>query len=195
MYNIFVDLEMRQVCQEYREKPKYCHNEVIQIGAVALDERLNEVGTFNSFVKPEHPLLVDDYSERLTGITLRMLKNEDRFETVLSAFADWCISFKKRYIVNSWSGADKGQILAELRSKNIPLDPKLQSILDRWNDFQKDFDKLTHAPHQTSLSDAVLISGLSFEGRAHDALCDARMTAEIFRVAKNTERFSDNVSE
>ena len=51
MKYVVVDLEMNPLSKEYIEERKQCKSEVIQIGAVALDERYQEIGSFKTLVK------------------------------------------------------------------------------------------------------------------------------------------------
>ena len=60
--------------------------------------------------------------------------------------------------------------------------------LDRWNDFQKEYTSKLGLERIISLEKALDYAGLSFEGRMHDALWDAKNTAELFATVRNEER-------
>ena len=53
MKYIIVDLEMNPVSNEYPNERKVSRLETIQIGAVLLDEKYQEIGSFVTLVKPE----------------------------------------------------------------------------------------------------------------------------------------------
>ena len=46
MKYVFVDFEMNEIDRKYRKIRRECANEIVQIGAVMLDEELNEIGEF-----------------------------------------------------------------------------------------------------------------------------------------------------
>lgn len=62
MKYVIVDLEMNPVSNEYPNERKVSRFETIQIGAVLLDEKYQEIGSFVTLVKPEYNTL---YSETL----------------------------------------------------------------------------------------------------------------------------------
>lgn len=63
-----VDLEMCYVPYSKRTKQFNCPNELIQIGAVLLDENYNKIDEFVSLVAPEFGC-VTPYIENLTRIS------------------------------------------------------------------------------------------------------------------------------
>ena len=65
----------------------------------------------------------------------------------------------------------------------------MESIISRWKDFQKEYAKLIGTSRRISLSDAVFYLGENFQGAEHDALWDARNTAEVFKLSKDEENF------
>lgn len=58
--NIFIDLEMQNMRNATAEIRKVCCREVIEIGAVAVDEAGEHRGSFKTYVKPQ-------YSDRISG--------------------------------------------------------------------------------------------------------------------------------
>ena len=54
MKHIVVDLEMNHLARDYKEERIICSMEVIEIGAVVLDEAYSEIGSFKTFVKPQY---------------------------------------------------------------------------------------------------------------------------------------------
>ena len=60
---------------------------------------------------------------------------------------------------------------------------------EAWKDFQKEYAKLIGTSRRISLSDAVFYLGENFQGAEHDALWDARNTAEVFKLSKDEENF------
>ena len=171
MRRIFVDLEMHPIVKIY-EGPGGWRQETIEIGAVMLDEDLEEIGSFKEYVKPAFSDKVYGRIRKLTGITAEMLADADSFEAVLMRFCEWCGS--SDYIIYSWSDSDIWQIIEECRMKCITCNEKLRYMLNHWKDFQEDFCNLLHLEKVMNLGRAVTLAGLDFSGREHDGLADAR---------------------
>ena len=178
MRRIFVDLEMHPILKIY-EGPGVWRQETIEIGAVMLDEDLEEIGSFKEYVKPAFSDKVYGRIRKLTGITAEMLADADSFEAVLTRFCEWCGSGD--YIIYSWSDSDIWQIMEECRMKGITCNEKLRYMLNHWKDFQPEFSQMLQMEHVIALDKAVELGGLDFAGRAHDGLTDARNTANLYR--------------
>ena len=186
MRRIFVDLEMHPILKIY-EGPGVWRQETIEIGAVMLDENLEEIGSFKEYVKPVFSDKVYGRILKLTGITAEMLADADSFEAVLMRFCEWCGSGD--YIVYSWSDADIWQIMEECRMKGITCSEKLRYMLNHWKDFQEDFCNLLHLEKVMNLGRAVTLAGLDFSGREHDGLADARTTSKLYAESRDSKSF------
>ena len=68
MKKIFVDLEMNRIARQYTELRKKCRNEIIEIGAVKLNEQDEIIDTFKLYVKPAFNDTIEGNIRRLTGI-------------------------------------------------------------------------------------------------------------------------------
>ena len=186
MNRIFVDLEMHPVAPEYVQERTIFKFETIEVGAVMLDERYEEIASFCEYVKPLYSEEILPRYEELTGITTQMVAEADAFPEVLGRFADWC---GEGYTMYSWSKADLNQIRGECRLKGIKPDEKLTYMLRHWQDFQKEFSRLVGIHHPIKLEEAVGLGGLDFDGRAHDGLVDARNTANLYRQSRDEQMF------
>ena len=58
-----------------------------------------------------------------------------------------------------------------------------------WTDFQNEFDCHLGFEKQVSLKLALEMAGIDFSGRQHDALDDARNTAELLQIFKDDKLF------
>ena len=139
MRRIFVDLEMHPILKIY-EGPGVWRQETIEIGAVMLDEDLEEIGSFKEYVKPAFSDKVYGRIRKLTGITAEMRADADSFEAFLMRFCEWCGSGD--YIIYSWSDSDIWQIMEECRMKGITCNEKLRYMLNHWKDFQPEFSQM-----------------------------------------------------
>ena len=181
---VFMDLEMKPVDKQFRRERDICRQEVIEFGAVKLGEDMTETDSFRALVKPALGEIPPRYAQ-LTGITNDMVAEAPDFETVLGQFARWCGDAETVY---AWSGSDLDQLRGEVKMKGI--DFPMDRLADKWADFQKIFTRAVGLKRELSLEQAVNIANINFEGHQHDALWDARNTAELFRIYRDEGRFN-----
>ena len=181
---VFMDLEMKPVDRQFRRQWDVCRQEVIEFGAVKLGEDLSEIDSFRVLVKPVYGEIPPRYA-RLTGITNDMVADAAVFETALKDFAAWCDDAETVY---AWSGSDLDQLRGEVKMKGI--DFPLDQLAGKWADFQKIFTRAVGLKRELSLEQAVNIADINFEGHQHDALWDARNTAELYRIYRDEARFN-----
>ena len=187
MKYIFLDLEMNPVNREFKEVRKCCSREIIEIGAVMLDEKLNIVSEFREYVKPVFNTEVVRKVRSLTGITTEMLEDADPFCPVFDRFIRWC--GEEEYQIFSWSDSDIYQMMDELLLKYPQDRPEISYMLNHWQDFQEEFSRLLSLGRVVSLSKAVEMAGLDFAGKAHGALPDADNTAKLYKASRDSEQF------
>ena len=178
MNRIFMDLEMNPISKEYCRERKICRQEVIEFGAVRLDQNSREIDTFQCYVRPAYNAGVMPYITGLTGIRTEQVADAELFAEALQRFLLWCGS---EYEIYSWSDADFLQLQQEMQLKNIPQTPGLQRMFLHWHDLQKEYGEMLYSERQVALKMAVDNAGLTFFGRAHTALSDAKAAAGIYR--------------
>ena len=187
MKHIVVDLEMNEISGKYRREKAMCKMEIIEIGAVLLDENYMEIGHFKTLVKPQFNEKIGALYESITGITTEMVQNAPVFADGLQMFLSWCRSVKDEIRLYQWSDSDLMQITKEMNLKKVNLSEEEQNFLTVWNDFQREYGEKLMLHRQVSLKNAVMYAGLDFEGKEHDALCDARNTGILLRIIRDPE--------
>ena len=65
-------------------------HEIIEIGAVKLDDNLKEIDRFCSFIKPSVYTKVNSEVSKLTDITTDMIYDGKDFKEAINEFLDWC---------------------------------------------------------------------------------------------------------
>ena len=189
MKHIVVDLEMNQVAQGSKAR-RICTQETIEIGAVMLDDNMQEISSFRTYVRPEYNDEILPKISRLTGITTEMVAGAPRFQEALKMFTNWCLGNGDEVILYAWSDADYLQIKKEMKLKQYEVSAVEEALVCReWEDFQKKFDLHLGFERQLSLKMALDMAGIDFTGREHDALDDARNTAELLHVFCDEELF------
>lgn len=187
MNYIVVDFEMNPIDKKYKEERHVCRSEIIEIGAVILDESLMVLGEFKTLVKPQFNDCIYKKYETLTGITTNMVVGAPIFATAYEMFVNWCESYGTEYEVYAWSENDYEQLTSEMQLKNYTKQDKM-GPLARWYDFQKEYTDKLGLERIMSLEKALNYAGMPFEGHMHDALWDAKNTAELFALVRNEER-------
>ncbi len=195
MYYIFVDFEMNPVSKDEKEFKEKCPSEIIEVGAVILDEKYTEIATFKRYVKPEHNETISRKCEELTGISNNILEKSRTFSYVLSEFIAWCVdnAGKNTYEIYAWSENDLEQMKNEIRAKNININIDIKWMLNNWKDYQRKFCDLIGLKNPISLSRAIEAVNIDFRGQAHDALYDAINTSEIFRAVHNKSKYDSTI--
>lgn len=188
MKYVVIDLEMNGIVSN-PEARNICKNEIIEIGAVMLDDNLKEVSSFKIYVKPEYNEITKKIT-RLTGITNEMVLMAPKFAEALRHFTSWCNECEDEVTIYAWSESDYNQISKEMVLKSYQVATSEESLLlNQWTDFQHEFDSYLGFERLLSLKQALDLAGIDFSGKEHDALDDARNTAELLQVFKDKELF------
>lgn len=188
---IVLDLEFCNVPKN-ADCSKMLHNEIIEIGAVRLDDSLETVSEYQTYVQPEFGRLTSRI-EKLTGISNAMLVNQRNFKECLADFIDWIMdgfdSDTELYIC-SWSMSDYRQLYKEIQAKHLISD-KTELLLSNWRDIQQEFSDGICYNHPLKLSTAISALDADFSGNMHSALADAANTAYIVSLMEDEIYFRE----
>ena len=172
---VCIDLEMTEFSPSMRCCVPGAIGEVIQIGAVMLDENFNMISKFSSFVKPVYSSVTQTI-QNLTGITNKNLEGADGFITVFDKFNYW--RGEGDITTFCWSKSDHKQLWSELESKgNHRRD--LFACLKNFVDLQQIFCRLVSSKVNVSLESALKLLQMEYKGRIHTAYSDSFNTARI----------------
>lgn len=172
---ICIDLEMTEFTSQQRHFIPGANGEIIQFGAVMLDEKFNMISKFSSFVKPRYTSITPVIQD-LTGITDELLNSADDFLTVFDKFAYW--RGEGDITTFCWSKADHNQLWYELNAKGNNRDDLFQ-VLNNFVDLQQFFGKLVSSKTMVSLESAMRLLQMNYEGQVHSAYSDSFNTARI----------------
>jgi len=168
-----------------------CTMETIEIGAVMLDENLQEISSFRTYVKPQYNDRIIPKISKLTGITDEMVMNAPKFNEAFKMFTNWCMGTGDDITIYAWSDSDFIQISKEIELKSYEMsESEKHMVFNQWNDFQNEFDCHLGFERQVSLKMALDMAGIDFSGREHDALDDARNTAELLQIFSDEKLFN-----
>ena len=180
---VCIDLEMTEFSASQRCFVPGANGEVIQFGAVMLDENYNMLSEFSSYVKPVYSS-VTPIINQLTGITNQNLEKADDFLTVFDKFCYW--RGEGDITTFCWSKADFNQLWAELEAKGKHRYDLFGTLHD-FVDLQNIFGKLVSSKTSVGLEAAMRLLQMDFKGQVHTALSDSYNTARILHKLFCTE--------
>lgn len=192
MHYILLDLEWNQAYQQKSiavQKRLCCRlrGEVIQIGAVMLDEDLDICGSYSRIVKPKFFKKMQRHVERLTGITQFRIDNGIPLPEAIERFHSWC---GDEFVFITWGPDDIPMLEDNLRAHGIEA-----PWLSRSYDLQIIFNRQTDGEvRQRSLEYAMGMFDIHPNLPAHDALNDAYFTALVAQkldLKRGIEEYDD----
>lgn len=173
--HIILDFEMNPVSKG--ETKKELAREIIEIGAVKLNDKYEIVDYFSCLVRPQYSSDIDTYITKLTGITSADVHKSVSFCEAIEKFELWIGEGKTR--IYSWSDSDLQQLKKECFAKGV----RMPDNMKRWMDFQLVFPrvmKIGGRRRKMALKDAATWYGVIVDSRnAHRALYDAEITTEL----------------
>ena len=178
MYYITLDLEWNQAYAEKAlavQKRLSCRlrGEVIQIGAVKLDKKMNVCGSYQIIVKPQYFKKLHRHVSALTGITQEQMDMGTPLTEAAERFKKWC---GKDFAFLTWGPDDIPMLKENFHVHGI----ESAWIEERVYDLQRIFNMQTDGlSKQRSLEYAMEYYSIRQTLPAHDALNDAYFTALV----------------
>lgn len=176
MQFVVMDLEWNNT---YAKKAQGYINEIIEIGAVKLDDDLENIDTFSCIIRSQIGKKLRGSVKRLTHLTNDDINGGMPFTKAFSLFRKW-IGNEETVIV-TWGDSDIRVLLDNFKYLNgIKIVPFLKSYCDLQKSFQK-YSKNSRG-QQTGLLAAAEIVGIDPEMYIHHrALGDSMLTADILK--------------
>lgn len=176
MQYVIMDLEWNNV---YSIKRGGFMNEIIEIGAVRLDERLCEIDTFSHLIKSQIGKRLRGHVRELTHLTNEDLQSGAPFTQTMAQFRKWIGTGP--VTVLTWGDTDIRVLIENFQLLNgfdtLPF-------LTYYADLQKIVQAALHlsTTQQTGLSAAAAMLGIGEDGLSlHRALDDSILSAECLR--------------
>ncbi len=176
MSYIVLDLEWNQAMSStasiYNYLPIHLSGEIIQIGAVKLDENFCPAEEFQSDVKPVFFRHMHYKVKKLTGIDKERLSHGETFPNVFDRFRDWC---GEDAVFITWGYDDR-----RIMEQNIIVHDLDWDWISQWVNLQLIYNLQTEGDkNQKSLATAMEHFAIEQTRTAHDALGDAYNTALV----------------
>lgn len=189
MIYIVLDFEFNQAFDfknncAAKPNPK-CRFEIIQIGAVKLNDSLDITDRGNFLIKPVIYKKIHPYVEKITGITTQSLAEERLFPEVFEDFFSFASNKgnDKDIVFCVWGNSDIRALYRNLAYYNLAKEPMLIKYIDIQT-LATAYLKYSKGSSIGLKNAADLLNLSSEEEKFHDALYDAVFTAKIFKIVK-----------
>ncbi len=161
----------------WRGRPPKGINEVIEIGAVKINQYGENVSTFSKFVKPLVNPILSSFCKQLTKISQENIDRADDYIVVVDEFKEWIGVGEEDYVLGAWGDFDK-RILRQ--------NCELHKMDSEWVEFfinvksQYNTIKGLGSNNRSGLKTIVEKEGFEFDGIQHRAISDAMNTGKVF---------------
>ena len=185
MNYIVLDLEFNQFFDfKYKSLSnpiKNCPFEIIQIGAIKLDENFNIISQKNFYIQSNIYIKIHPFVEKITGITEDTLADKPSFPEIYSDFIEFISG--ENNVICTWGGSDINILLSNIDYYKLnPMSLPNYCI----NVQQISCSYLNHTHGVTiGLKNAVEKLNIPLDIDFHNALNDAIYTSKILKIVKN----------
>lgn len=159
--------------------------DIIQIGAVSINEECAIIGDFSTYIKPmsEHR---NQKAMAVNEISEAMLFDAPRLDHVLTMFEDWSFQIGPRPILAAWGSYFDIPFLEAMYARIGRRYPFSYKNLDLktiaiWEAAKSDVD-ISALPKGSGVVGFLDMLGLEFQGYQHDALDDIKNTMRIIQT-------------
>jgi 3'-5' exoribonuclease 1 len=148
-------------------------NEIIEIGAVKINDSLEIIEEFQTFIKPKLNPQLSEFCTRLTSIEQKDTDSAPSFTQAARHFLDWIGD--EPYVLCSWGLYDKKQLTSDCRLHNFRTD-----WLNRHISIKHQHGTLIGRSRGVGMGKALEMLKLPLVGTHHRGIDDARNIAKIF---------------
>lgn len=178
---IVLDLEWNQVKE--KNTNKFYPFEIIEIGAVKLDENLNFISSFNKLVKPQLYKEFNTIINKLLNISFEELNSKGiPFSSVLKEFSTWAFKENEEVFFCTWGDRDLFELQKSIdffKLKNPFSFPLFYYDIQKL--YKLNFKDLSSTNNKSTLSDVCEKLNIKKDKPFHSALSDAFYTVEILK--------------
>jgi 3'-5' exoribonuclease 1 len=155
-------------------------SEIIEIGAVKINEKLEVIDEFQAFVRPKLNPELTPFCMDLTTITQADVDHAKDFGEVGVNFARWCgVSSTSKpdlpFWLCSWGHYDKKQLIQDCSLWNLRTDWITNHI-----SVKHQHGTMIGKANGIGMENALKLMEIPLEGTHHRGIDDARNTAKIF---------------
>ncbi len=192
MNYIVLDLEWNSA---YCKKEGRFVNEIIQIGAVKLDESFEILDTFKVYIKSALSKKLSVRVIELTGISNNQMSSGTSFENAVSLYNKWA---GKDTVTMTWSDSD---LYALVENTRLFLDDRDMLRIEKYLDLQSYIQDILRSrgyeiKNQISLANAANMLDVSTSNLVlHNAVDDSLLAANLLKANFDEKRFNSLVKD
>ncbi len=168
----YIVLDLEATCWKDRSVNK--QNEIIEIGAIKINDKGESLGEFCEFVKPKLNPILSDFCVELTTITQNEIDAAATYKEVIQRFKKW-INLDESYVLCSWGFYDKKQFEKDCKLHDLNTD-----WLENHISLKHQYAKIKNLRKPIGMGGALKKESLTLEGTHHRGIDDARNIAKIF---------------
>ena len=184
MNYIVFDLEWNQACDLKTKLESSLTFEIIEIGAVKLNEEKEKIDDFHELIKPQVFQKMNQVTGELIHLSMEQLRNCRTFPEVADDFVKWCGS---DYVFCTWGNLDLLELQRNMDYYNMT--PVSEKTI-RYYDVQKLFSiAFEDRKSRRTLQYAVDFLDIEKDVAFHRAYTDAHYTAKVIQCITNSAVF------
>jgi inhibitor of KinA sporulation pathway (predicted exonuclease) len=167
----YIILDLEATCWE--EKGLKRKSEIIEIGALCINENKETESEFNAFVKPMLNPTLSPFCTKLTSITQEQVDAAETFPEVFEKFREWI--GPEEYLLCSWGFYDRSQLTSDCLLHRLRT-----GWLEKHISLKHQYTEIKNLRKHVGMSGALWMEDLKLEGTHHRGIDDARNIAKIF---------------
>ena len=168
----YIILDLEATC--WRDRSLKNQHEIIEIGAVKINNQQETIDEFNAFIKPKLHPEISEFCTELTTIEQSDIDQADGFETVITDFWNW-IDLDQDYILCSWGFYDKSQF-----KKDCDLNQLGTDWLKPHISLKHQYAEIKNLRRPMGMGGALRKENIKLEGTHHRGIDDAKNISKIF---------------
>ncbi|SHI20174.1 Inhibitor of the KinA pathway to sporulation, predicted exonuclease [Clostridium magnum DSM 2767] len=160
-----------------------CPFEIIQIGAVKLDENLQTISFLDRLVKPQIYTTINPFVKEMTGITMDLLDTAKPFKEIYEEFIEFTTGTTS--ILCVWGMTDMRELFRNIEYHGLDMSPipkeyiNLQLYASKYFNCSKGVN--------IGLHNAIELLHIPVKKQFHNAFNDACYTVEVFKKIYNKD--------
>ncbi len=183
MNYIVFDLEWNQSNTTKAKENKKLHFEIVELGAIKLNDDCVTIGEFNQLVKPQVYHEMHHITGQLIHIQMQELEKGKPFPEMMEEFLDWCGD--EPYMFCTWGSLDLTELQRNMKFYGMtPLSDGPIAFLDLQKLFSIAFED---GKSRRSLEYAIDFLNIEKDIPFHRAFSDAYYTAKVMAAIPDKE--------
>jgi 3'-5' exoribonuclease 1 len=172
----FIIFDLEATCWETEREAAGKTQEIIEIGAVKIDENGEIIDTFGEFIRPIVHSQLSNFCTKLTTITQVDVNRASLFIDVIEKFKTWIGLYDNEdYLLCSWGFFDQRALMRNCDYHKLESNWTKSHI-----NLKEQYPKIIGTYRSIGLKKAVELEKFEWEGVHHRGISDAINLAKIF---------------